>query len=98
MTIEVLVDENLIGTMAVGQDGNFASIFELNSSEEIRVLVLRIKNRRASCLCRSKHCYSSVTDKRQGRRGRSAGFGRRCKFRQFCCGSFSRNVDLMARP
>ena len=42
-TVEVLVDENLIGTMAVGQDGNFASIFELNSSEEIRVLVLRIK-------------------------------------------------------
>ena len=27
----------------MGQDGNFASIFELNSSEEIRVLVLRIK-------------------------------------------------------
>ena len=42
-TIEVLVGENLIGTIAVGQDGNFASIFELNSSEEIRVLVLRIK-------------------------------------------------------
>ena len=42
-TVEVLVDENLIGTIAVGQDGNFASIFELNSSEEIRVLVLRIK-------------------------------------------------------
>ena len=42
-TVEVLVDENLIGTMAVGQDGNFASIFELNSSEEIRVLVLRIQ-------------------------------------------------------
>ena len=42
-TIEVLVDEKLIGTIAVGQDGNFASIFELNSSEEIRVLVLRIK-------------------------------------------------------
>jgi hypothetical protein len=42
-TVEVLLDENLIGTIAVGQDGNFASIFELNSSEEIRVLVLRIK-------------------------------------------------------
>lgn len=42
-TVEVLVDEKLIGTIAVGQDGNFASIFELNSSEEIRVLVLRIK-------------------------------------------------------
>ncbi len=42
-TVEVLVDENLIGTIAVGQDGNFASIFELNASEEIRVLVLRIK-------------------------------------------------------
>ena len=42
-TVEVLVGENLIGTIAVGQDGNFASIFELNSSEEIRVLVLRIK-------------------------------------------------------
>ena len=42
-TVEVLVDENLIGTIAVGQDGNFASIFELNSSDEIRVLVLRIK-------------------------------------------------------
>ena len=39
-TVEVLVDEKLIGTIAVGQDGNFASIFELNSSEEIRVLVL----------------------------------------------------------
>ena len=42
-TVEVLVAGNLIGTIAVGQDGNFASIFELNSSEEIRVLVLRIK-------------------------------------------------------
>jgi len=42
-TVEVLVDENVIGSIAVGQDGNFASIFELNSSEEIRILVLRIQ-------------------------------------------------------
>ena len=42
-TIEVLVGEILIGTIDVGQDGNFASIFELNSSEDIRVLVLRTK-------------------------------------------------------
>ena len=41
--IEVLVGQNLIGTISVGYDGNFASIFELNPSEEIRVLVLRTK-------------------------------------------------------
>ena len=40
-TIEVLVGETLIGTISVGQDGSFASIFELSSSEEIRVVVLR---------------------------------------------------------
>ena len=40
-TIEVLVGETLIGTISVGQDGTFASIFELSASEEIRVLVLR---------------------------------------------------------
>ena len=41
--IEVLVGQNLLGTISVGYDGNFASIFELNPSEEIRVLVLRTK-------------------------------------------------------
>lgn len=41
--IEVLVGQNLIGTISVGYDGNFASILELNPSEEIRVLVLRTK-------------------------------------------------------
>ena len=41
--IEVLVGQNLIGTISVGYDGNFASIFELNPSKEIRVLVLRTK-------------------------------------------------------
>jgi len=40
-TIEVLVGEILIGTISVGKDGSFASIFELSSSEEIRVVVLR---------------------------------------------------------
>ncbi len=40
-TIEVLVGEIIIGTISVGKDGSFASIFELSSSEEIRVLVLR---------------------------------------------------------
>ena len=40
-TIEVRVGETLIGTISVGQDGTFASIFELSASEEIRVLVLR---------------------------------------------------------
>ena len=40
-TIEVLVGETLIKTISVGRDGSFASIFELSSSEEIRVLVLR---------------------------------------------------------
>ena len=43
-TIEVLVGETLIGTISVGQDGSFASIFELSSSEEIRVVVLRTEN------------------------------------------------------
>ena len=43
-TIEVLVGETLIGTISVGQDGSFASIFELSSSEEIRVVVLRTDN------------------------------------------------------
>ena len=43
-TIEVLVGEMLIGTISVGQDGSFASIFELSSSEEIRVVVLRTDN------------------------------------------------------
>ena len=43
-TIEVLVGEILIGTISVGQDGSFASIFELSSSEEIRVVVLRTDN------------------------------------------------------
>ena len=43
-TIEVLVGEMLIGTISVGQDGSFASIFELSSSEEIRVVVLRTEN------------------------------------------------------
>ena len=43
-TIEVLVGETLIGTVSVGQDGSFASIFELSSSEEIRVVVLRTEN------------------------------------------------------
>jgi hypothetical protein len=41
--IEVLVGQNLLGTISVGYDGNFASIFELNPSKEIRVLVLRTK-------------------------------------------------------
>ena len=41
--IEVLLGQNLIGTISVGNDGNFASIFEVPSSEEIRVLVLRTK-------------------------------------------------------
>jgi nucleoid-associated protein YgaU len=41
--IEVLIGQNLIGTISVGYDGNFASIFEVNPSEEIRVLVLRTK-------------------------------------------------------
>ena len=41
--IEVLLGQNLIGTISVGNDGNFASIFEVPPSEEIRVLVLRIK-------------------------------------------------------
>ncbi|MDC3020931.1 LysM peptidoglycan-binding domain-containing protein [Paracoccaceae bacterium] len=40
-TIEVLVGETVIGTISVGKDGSFASIFELSSSEEIRVVVLR---------------------------------------------------------
>ena len=44
VTIEVLVGETLIGTISVGQDGSFASIFELSSSEEIRVVVLRTEN------------------------------------------------------
>ena len=43
-TIEVLVGETLIGTISVGQDGSFASIFELSSSEEIRIVVLRTDN------------------------------------------------------
>jgi hypothetical protein len=43
--IEVLIGQNLIGTISVGYDGNFASIFEVNPSEEIRVLVLRTKKR-----------------------------------------------------
>ena len=43
-TIEVLVGETLIGTISVGQDGSFASIFELSSSEEIRIVVLRTGN------------------------------------------------------
>ncbi len=43
-TIEVLVGETLIGTISVEQDGSFASIFELSSSEEIRVVVLRTDN------------------------------------------------------
>ena len=43
-TIEVLVGEILIGTISVGKDGSFASIFELSSSEEIRVVVLRTDN------------------------------------------------------
>ena len=43
-TIEVLVGETLIGTISVGLDGSFASIFELSSSEEIRVVVLRTEN------------------------------------------------------
>lgn len=43
-TIEVLVGKTLIGTISVGQDGSFASIFELSSSEEIRVVVLRTEN------------------------------------------------------
>ena len=43
-TIEVLVGETLIGAISVGQDGSFASIFELSSSEEIRVVVLRTDN------------------------------------------------------
>ena len=43
-TIEVLVGEILIGTISVGKDGSFASIFELSSSEEIRVVVLRTEN------------------------------------------------------
>ena len=43
-TIEVLVGETLIGTISVGKDGSFASIFELSSSEEIRVVVLRTEN------------------------------------------------------
>ena len=41
--IEVLLGQNLIGTISVGNDGNFASIFEVPPSEEIRVLVLRTK-------------------------------------------------------
>ncbi|MGI9359880.1 MAG: LysM peptidoglycan-binding domain-containing protein [Paracoccaceae bacterium] len=41
--IEVLLGQNLIGTISVGNDGNFASIFEVAPSEEIRVLVLRTK-------------------------------------------------------
>ena len=41
--IEVLIGQNLIGTISVGNDGNFASIFEVPPSEEIRVLVLRTK-------------------------------------------------------
>ena len=41
--IEVLLGQNLIGTISVGNDGNFASIFEVTPSEEIRVLVLRTK-------------------------------------------------------
>ena len=41
--IEVLLGQNLIGMISVGNDGNFASIFEVPSSEEIRVLVLRTK-------------------------------------------------------
>ena len=41
--IEVLVGQNLLGTISVGYDGNFASIFELNPRKEIRVLVLRTK-------------------------------------------------------
>ena len=43
-TIEVLVGEILIGTISVGKDGSFASIFELSSSEEIRIVVLRTDN------------------------------------------------------
>ena len=43
-TIEVLVGETLIGTISVGKDGSFASIFELSSSEEIRIVVLRTDN------------------------------------------------------
>ena len=43
-TIEVLVGETLIGTISVGQDGSFASIFELSSSAEIRIVVLRTDN------------------------------------------------------
>ena len=41
--IEVPLGQNLIGTISVGNDGNFASIFEVPPSEEIRVLVLRTK-------------------------------------------------------
>ena len=41
--IEVLLGQNLIGTISVGNDGNFASIFEVSPSEDIRVLVLRTK-------------------------------------------------------
>ena len=41
--IEVLLGQNLIGMISVGNDGNFASIFEVPPSEEIRVLVLRTK-------------------------------------------------------
>ena len=41
--IEVLLGQNLIGSISVGNDGNFASIFEVPPSEEIRVLVLRTK-------------------------------------------------------
>ena len=41
--IEVLLGQNLIGTISVGNDGNFASIFEVPPSEEIRVLALRTK-------------------------------------------------------